>query len=400
MRMNHHHLRISAPLAALFFLVCVAGGPSGAAEVKVSGLETKSNLSLKMEVQHAIDKGLEWLKKSQHPEGYWSQKEHPALTALALTSFMGDPSGRYKAQKPAFIQKGYDYLLSCLKADGGIYVTSLGNYNTSVSIMALVVSGNAAYERVIRHARNYLVSMQGDFDQKGVEDNTYDGGIGYGGRYTHSDMSNTMMALEALYYTRHLKADADKIPVEFKELNWPAVIKFISRCQNLPEYNDQSWASDDPANKGGFVYFPGDSKAGEQELPSDRKALRSYGSISYAGLLSLIYADLDRNDPRIRAVFDWLRRNFTLEENPGMGPEGLFYYYHTMAKALSIYGADKIELADGRLVDWRKELTLRLLNLQNADGSWVNQNGRWWEKDPNLVTCYATIIMEILYQGL
>jgi len=38
--------------------------------------------------------------------------------------------------------------------------------------------------------------------------------------------------------------------------------------------------------------------------------------------------------------------------------------------------------------------------LQNLDGSWANQNARWMEKDPTLVTAYSTITMEILHRGL
>ncbi|MDI6794471.1 MAG: cycloartenol synthase, partial [bacterium] len=186
------------------------------------------------------------------------------------------------------------------------------------------VSYNPSYEPIIRNARNFLIKLQVDFKEKGKIDSPYDGGIGYGGRYNHSDMSNTMYALEALYYTQFLHKDRGVREFEFKELNWPAVIKFIERCQNLPSYNDQEWASDDPHNKGGFVYFPGDSKAGEMELPSGKTALRSYGSISYAGLLSYIYADMDRDDPRVKAVFNWLRQNYTLKENPGMGLDGLY----------------------------------------------------------------------------
>ena len=29
----------------------------------------------------------------------------------------------------------------------------------------------------------------------------------------------------------------------------------MERCQNLPGSNDQAWASGDPAQRGGFVYF-------------------------------------------------------------------------------------------------------------------------------------------------
>jgi squalene-hopene/tetraprenyl-beta-curcumene cyclase len=128
--------------------------------------------------------------------------------------------------------------------------------------------------------------------------------------------------------------------------------------------------------------------------------LRSYGSISYAGLLSYIYADLKRDDPRVRAVFGWLQQNYTLDENPGMGPQGLYYYFHTMAKALSIYGAGELELPGGQKVNWRRGLAMKLINLQRPDGSWFNDNGRWWERDPALVTAYAVLALEMMSRGL
>jgi squalene-hopene/tetraprenyl-beta-curcumene cyclase len=369
-------------------------------EAKILSLEKKDDVSLKNEVQHAIERGLRWLQSKQDEKGFWSQPDHPALTGLVLTAFMGEPSGRLKSDPPGYISKGYDYLLQCVKPDGGIYVKDLANYNTSVSMMALVVAYNPSFEPVLKKARNYVVGLQDDFDAKGKTDNPLDGGIGYGGTHAHSDMSNTMFAMEALYYTKFLMSDKDKSDTEMKELNWQAAIKFIERCQNLPGHNDQAWASDDPQNKGGFIYFPGDSKAGEMQLESGKTALRSYASISYAGLLSYIYADLDREDPRVKAVFEWLKKNYTLEENPGMGPQGLYYCYHTMAKALSTYGVQDLALEDGKVVNWRKELALKLLNLQQPEGFWVNENGRWWEKEPALVTAYALIALEMIERRL
>jgi squalene-hopene/tetraprenyl-beta-curcumene cyclase len=51
-------------------------------------------------------------------------------------------------------------------------------------------------------------------------------------------------------------------------------------------------------------------------------------------------------------------------------------------------------------VDWRHEVAMRLINAQKSDGSWANDNGRWWEKDANLVTAYAVMSLEIIYRGL
>jgi squalene-hopene/tetraprenyl-beta-curcumene cyclase len=57
-------------------------------------------------------------------------------------------------------------------------------------------------------------------------------------------------------------------------------------------------------------------------------------------------------------------------------------------------------LHTGQRLNWRKELALRLLNLQQRDGSWVNDNGRWWERDPALVTSYAVLALELVHRGL
>jgi squalene-hopene/tetraprenyl-beta-curcumene cyclase len=210
-------------------------------------------------------------------------------------------------------------------------------------------------------------------------------------------MGNTLAALEALYYSRHLVRD--KAVVDGGDLNWQAAIQFLQNCQNLPQYNKQVWVSDDTKNKGGFVYYPGQSMAGS-ETNNGRVALRSYGSISYAGLLSYIYCDLKQDDPRVAAVLKWLETNYTLEENPGMGPQGLFYYFNTMSKALSLSRLDELPLSDGQKIDWRRQLAMKLINLQKRDGSWENGNGRWWEKDPALVTSYALLTLERAYRGL
>jgi squalene-hopene/tetraprenyl-beta-curcumene cyclase len=382
-------------------LVCLCAGIIRAAEAgrglsQAAGADT----SFRNEVQRAIDRGLESLRTRQDTNGFWSTADHPAVTALALTAFMGEPTGRFQKNSPAFVNNGYAFLLRCAKPDGSIYSKrELINYNTATSLMALLAANRAEVEPVLRKARAFLISQQIDLGDKGKLDTPFDGGVGYGDKYEHSDMSNTLLALEALYYSRHLKDD--KALSDAKDLNWTAAIHFIQSCQNLPSHNRQAWVSGDPKDRGGFVYYPGQSMAGgETNQTTGRVALRSYGSISYAGLLSYIYANMNKDDPRVVAVFDWLRENYTLKENPGMGPQGLYYYLHTMAKALTLYGVDSLELKAGAKINWRKELAMRLINLQQNDGSWVNDNGRWWERDPNLVTAYAVISLEIILRGL
>jgi len=381
----------------------VVTAPAGrAAEAKPAAdrpLALASDLSFRNEIDRAIDRGLAWEQANQNSNGWWSTPDQPAVTALVLTAFKGDPKARYQTNEPAWLKKGYARLLGCVHPDGGIHQSNLVTYNTSISMLALLAANKPEYDPILRKARQFLIGLQGDFGQKGQIDDVFDGGLGYGTRYDHSDMGNTLVALEALYYSKRLSED--KSFVEARDLNWEAAIGFLQNCQNLPAYNKQPWASDDPKNKGGFVYYPGHSMAGSQtNFATGRVALRSYGSVSYGGLLSYIYANLKRDDPRVVAVFDWLRANYPLEENPGMGPQGLYYYFHTMTKALTAYGVGELELKDGGKLNWRNEIAMRLINLQQRDGSWSNDNGRWWEKDPALVTSYAVLSLEMIWRAL
>jgi squalene-hopene/tetraprenyl-beta-curcumene cyclase len=355
------------------------------------------DISFRNEVQHAIDRGLDWLKANQNPtNNAWSTADQPAVTALALTAFMGEPSGAAQKNPPPGVQRGYDFINSCAKPDGAIYNKGLQNYNTAICVMALLAANNKSYEPVILRARQWLINQQVAIPE-GQTDSAFNGGVGYE-HGNHSDMNNTFTALEALYYSKQLASD--KALAGAKDLNWQAAIQFIQSCQNLPSANKQPWVSDEPQDKGGFIYSPGNTKANTVTNAQGRVALRSYGSISYAGLLSYIYCDVNKQDSRVNAVYDWLRENYTVDENPGMGPQGLYYYLHMMTKGLTIYGGDSLQLKDGRNVDWRHEVAMKLINLQKTDGSWSNENNRWWEHDPALVTSYSVMSLEMLYHQL
>ncbi len=355
-------------------------------------------VSLRQEMKQAIARGNAWLKEQQQPDGHWDDEGLPALTALPLAAAVRDPNRGKDEPLPDHVEKGYSWLLDQQKEDGGIYNRGLSVYNTAVSTTSLVAAGKREFEPAIVKARQHLIENQWDLGEEGETDNPNDGGIGYGSNNTHTDLSNTVLAVEALALSRHVIEDGRH--GDQPELDWEAAETFISRCQNLEETNDMEWASNDPRNKGGFIYNTFDSKAGEMELPDGGKALRSYGSMSYAGLLSLIYAKVDADDPRVEAVKEWLGRNYTLEENPGMGQQGLYYYYQTIAKALTAAGMEQLPLESGKSADWRQELGNKLLATQRGDGSWVNDNGRWMESNPVLVTAYSVLALEQLIAAL
>ena len=361
--------------------------------------------SLKQELRLGYQRGLGFLQGKQNAEtGQWGDAEPVAFTALAIASTLLDPNRDPQAPIPAHIEKAYAFLLKNVQPDGGIYVKARANYNTSMALMALLLNPKPEWEETMLRARRFIIGQQNDFDEKGKTDNPFDGGIGYGtpkpNNPAHADLSNTVFALEALHYAEGLLADKGDAAKGEPKLNFGAAIEFIQNCQNLPATNKQGWVSTDAKDKGGFVYSPGETRGAEEELPDGRKALRSYGSISYAGLLSFIYAGLDKNDPRVKAVMEWLSANYTLEENPGLGGNGLYYYYHTMAKALAAADVDFLKTKDGKVVDWRADLAGKILSLQKGDSSWANDTGRWMESDPVLTTAYMLMALARVHGSL
>jgi squalene-hopene/tetraprenyl-beta-curcumene cyclase len=351
--------------------------------------------SMRHEIDRSITLGLDYLAGTQFEDGSWGH--YPGITGLVLTAFLRAPDNLRRTYDRN-IDAGFEFLLQHLHKNGGIYPDyepQLRAYNTSIAIMALVAAEKPEYKETIINARDYLISMQADEDEGITIDSSTYGGIGYN-RDERSDISNMQMALEALRLSEDYKPQTEHagtkeyrgeveheiVETTNKELFWEKALIFLQRCQNYKAYNDYEWSGDD----GGFVYYPGASKAG---------GTTSYGGMTYAGVKSLIHAGLDKDDDRVQAAFKWIRSNYTVETNPELGHQGLYYYYNAMAKALAIYGDDIINDTTGVAHDWRADLADKLISVQHGDGYWVNNDSaRWWENNPDLVTAYCLLALE------
>ena len=363
----------------------------------VSGFAEAVDASWTKEAQQAVQQGTQWLLAQQQPEGFWSNKDFPALTALPLWALA--QSGT--TNRPA-IDKAVAYILSCAHEDGSIWREpsvkqkggGLANYNTAICMAALNALGRAELIPVIQKARAFIAKSQH------LGDDIYKGGMGYDpetGR-PYADLSNSYIAYEAMRLTENVE-DLRKEGDPKADLDWKAAQEFIERVQNRTESNDQPWASDDPENKGGFAYKPDSSQAGSVTNADGKICFRSYGSMTYAGLLSFIYAEVDRQDPRVVSAFDWAARHWTLDENPGMGQQGLYYFYNVLAKALLLNGQSELKMPDGSVKNWRAELTKKIWSLRREDPAgggahWVNDENRWWEGDPVLTTSYSLLALQ------
>ncbi len=369
------HLKKLIALGLFLFVPCA----------QVRSADTPASTS---NAKAVIKKGLDYLVSSQAQDGSWKafDKSHPSITALAVNCIARDPEF---GPKHAAAKRGIDYVLTFVQPDGGIYRPEDGqpNYQTSIALMALAAMQDSAYDKPIKQAQDYLKKLQWDDGEGHETSSPWFGGAGYG-RHKRPDLSNTQFMLEALKQSGLPNDD----PVYQKAL------VFVSRSQMLEETNDQPFAKG--SNDGGFIYTPandGESEAGTESV-DEKPRLRSYGTMTYAGFKSMLYAKVDRNDPRIKKALEWMAKHYTLDANPNMpegkSNEGLFYYFHSFAKAMQAWGQPTVK--DDRGVDhkWREELLTKLQSLQKPDGSWANEAPRWFEGNPHLATSYAILALQ------
>jgi squalene-hopene/tetraprenyl-beta-curcumene cyclase len=265
-------------------------------------------------------------------------------------------------------------------------------YNTAICLLALAKYNRPQDLAISQKGRAYLLGSQSGPDKAGA----LAGGIGYGGRQ-RSDLSNTAWTLEALKATEHLDREPysrDPQQSQRSELAWDKALQFITMCQNLSATNQSAWVKSAPEeDRGGFIYCPEDALTAEVGAPP----LRSYGSMTYAGIKSLIYAQVAKDDIRIQSAFEWVKKYYTLEENPGTGQSGLYYYLHTFGKTLTLFQEPTITDLQGQKHDWRRELVQKFAATQKPDGSWSNdQSGRWMENIPELATAYCLMTLGII----
>lgn len=356
--------------------------------------------SVRREGEDAVRRGLQWMVSQQKPGGFWSSPEWPALTGFGVWSLSLNESTRDSEA----VNKAVDYLKSVTQENGGIYVDpkiefkggGKSNYNTAISMVALHLTGREDLRPIVLKARTFVAAGQH------LGGDVYRGGFGYDRdtKRAYADLSNTYIAMESLALTEDaedFRTEGDKATYDKK-----AAEDFISSIQNRKESNDAEWVSEDPKDKNGFAYHPEESKAGMPTAEDGTVYFRSFGSMTYAGLLSLIYADVDRADPRVKSAIDWTLKHWTLDENPGMGAQGLYYFYNVLSKALAVYGQNPLPLENGETLNWRQELVKKLVSQQKIDdegnGYWVNEENRFWEGDPVLVTGYTLIALQVALQ--
>ncbi|MBO0696810.1 MAG: terpene cyclase/mutase family protein [Zavarzinella sp.] len=335
-----------------------------------------------------VDKAIASLKASQNADGSWgAPPRNRGVTGVVITGLL--QTGKVTPDDPV-VAKGLKFIESLVNPKAGHIAgpeaaVQLQNYVTSINVMALQAANRPdKYKAVVGDAVKFLKKLQWDEEEGKKPEDDFFGGAGYDSK-SRPDLSNTQFFIDAL----------QSAGVSGDDPALKKALLFVSRCQNLKsEFNDRPWAG--KINDGSFIYSA--AGGGQTKTTDDPNApLTGYGSMTYAGIKSMIYCGVGKDDPRYQKALEWIGKNYTVDANPGMPPDraewGLYYYYHTMAKALDVMGVSEFTDASGAKHNWRADIVAALAKRQKPDGSWTNAKDRWMEGDPNLVTGYALMAL-------
>ena len=364
---------ICGMIFCLTFCSTMAANVTMAAEATHYGPDEKT-------YNKTVQKAINYLRNSQGDDGSWTTPKAPGISALVVSALL---ENGLKADDET-VAKGLKHLESHIQKDGGIYYEKSNhrNYETCIALIVFnAVNKKDRYTKTIKNAEKFLRGLQWDKGEGIETSDTSFGGGGYG-KHQRPDMSNTQFLIEAL------KAAGAK-PDDPAMKN---ALIFVSRSQNMEsEHNTTKHAG--KINDKGLYYTP--AAGGETKgVITKNGGLSSYASMTYAGLKSMIYCGLTEDDPRVKGAYEWIQKHYTLETNHGVGLQGLYYYYHTFGKTLSVFGKDVVVDDKGKKHDWRKDLAEKLFSLQKKNGSWTNAADRWYEGDPNLVTAYSLLALK------
>jgi hypothetical protein len=274
----------------------------------------------------AIEKGLQYLIKTQNRDGSWDNKNQVGVTALSLMAFM--VKGYFPEKEPYGepLSRAVDFLLlSSRTSEKGYMGRSL--YDHGLATLALSeVWGESSRSDEIRTALRQAVAVI-------VKSQTGLGGWRYQPDGLDQDISSTVMQLVAL-------ASAREAGILVPEETIQNATRYVKACFN-------------PAN-GGFFYK-------SRQDPNVRGVdLRTGFARSAAGVVSLQMCS-QRDAEEVRRGLDYLR---------ALGPDVFkprydwFYYGH--------YYAIQAMYQDGEASyqNWYPMIRDALINAQQSNGSW------------------------------
>jgi len=268
------------------------------------------------QVQAAAEKGLDYLAKTQLPDGTWPDQygKSPAVVGLVAMAFMahGDEPGRGKYRD--VLDRAIDYILNNAKASGLISREgSQPMYDHGFAALALAeaygMSKSEGLERALLMAVRLIERVQNP-----------QGGWRYQPRPADADITVTGCQLMALRAARNAGVNVQSEVVR-------RGLEYVKACA---------------CSDGGFAYQPGGGSG---------KARTGIGV-----LLLQVLGEPD--SPLVASGADYLLRNL-----PQAGETYFYYGLYYCSQAMFQKGGEHWKT-------WREKMLEALLPIQIEDGSW------------------------------
>lgn len=356
------------------------------------GCDRSKTTTERAEDVQPLDRALDWLVAKQQGDGSW-RSEHYAplrsgfavtpLVRLAVEPCLQTSAGLIRC--PGQHLRPLWWIRSRVSPDGVVgfddpELPEYPNYATSLAVRCLVADEVDADRPLIARMVKYLVEQQ-YCEATGFEpEHVCYGGWGFGGvRPTgtspgHMDIGHTRHVLEAL------RAAGHDDPQTYARAE-----RFLDRMQKR----------NTPAFDGGFYFSPIVTAAnkGGETIIDGTTYYNSYATCTCDGVLALLACGVKRDDERIAAADEWLKKHPRLDF-----PEGVLEgtdtnwgtsirFYHFAARAECYAALD-------RPGEWRSELRAILEKLQQPDGSFVNREG-FLMKEDDPILCTALAVMAL-----
>jgi hypothetical protein len=337
------------------------------------------------ETEAAIERGLEFLSKTQRPDGSWRLEDfgdqprlrsHTAGTGLALLSFQGAGYSHRQYHYAPVCKAAIEYLLANQQTDGDLYIpmdeTSNANvrfYSHSIAALALCEAFGMTQDEALREpaqrAVQFMVAAQ---DQQG-------GGWRYQPGY-ESDTSVSgwfMMALKS---------------AELAGLQVPP-----RTFEGIRHWLDQAQSS--PTERHLYRYNPFAA-----DKPETRHGLKPNPTMTGVGLLMRLYLGWRRDNPDMVRGADYLLGN-PPQDGTLQFPQRDTYYWYYATQVLFHMGGERWQQWNNRLHPLLIQSQLREGELA---GSWDAAGpipDRWGSFAGRLyVTTLNLLSLEVYYRHL
>ena len=315
--------------------------------------------------EEAVEKGLEWLKATQNPDGSWSKTNHAAMTGFAVLAYLGRCETPLSEKYGESCLKGITWLVNLgMKTDGKLS-TQLADkhwpYEHAIAAYAICEATTFCNQLGIN------IPNLSEVAQKSTEfiiDHQHKKSGGWDYAYNTVGRRGGDLSIAA-WHVQAMKA-AHHTGLEFKGLSRAknAALDYIEKMQN--------------SKHGGFGYSSPNSAA---------RSGKGYFTMTGGGVLGLQMWGKE-NSSAVRNGSKYILENSKFDY--AGEPSNLYAHYYE-AQAMMIRGGKEWETYNSMFKD-------QLIGQQEPNGSWKKNGGIQY--DEHYRNCLNILMLEVYYRFL